>query len=523
MKTVKWASILAVMASHLLLGDQTLVVTLPHAGTDWCIGNPCTVTWTISSPVPGNVAIRLRRDGAPDGEPAAWILSEGTPAAAGVFSSTVPASLPPGRYFIRVKASATVMDDSPAFDVMDCTAPPGSITVTRPNSSSIWVTGSEATIRWTSINVPPGSVAIRLRRWGAPEDEPAVQIVWDSTGNDGEETWTIPFAVEAGDYAIRVKYNNDIMDDSAKFKIVAAGPSKSLTIVTPNGGETWRLGSEHEIRWQSSNVSGNVRLELVRYNDRTLGVIRDNQSASGSLSWEAGKYSGNTAPPGKYLLRVRSMADHEIFDESDAPFDLTTLIKQPSKPLLAKMAVTRKAQIKNWMGGRTHPSQVSPPVDLSVFQARPKCVPNDSQHAVVGAEWWQLAPGIRAGCLYRSQVLFRLDDLKGQGKKLRQATLTFRRDGHLCTGDARVSSCVLSICVLLTPWVKYDEFQIERINAALKQSGEVFRIDVTEAVRQWLDGARENHGFLLFGDELPTSKDFACFSCFTPSLVLSMD
>ncbi|HEX38291.1 MAG TPA: hypothetical protein ENG70_05495, partial [Candidatus Cloacimonetes bacterium] len=40
------------------------------------------------------------------------------------------------------------------------------------------------------------------------------------------------------------------------------GPSASITVTSPNGGENWELDSTHNITWTSSNTSGNVKIEL---------------------------------------------------------------------------------------------------------------------------------------------------------------------------------------------------------------------------------------------------------------------
>ncbi|RMG55166.1 MAG: hypothetical protein D6723_03280 [Acidobacteria bacterium] len=41
-------------------------------------------------------------------------------------------------------------------------------------------------------------------------------------------------------------------------------PQASITVLTPNGGEVWPLGSRQTIRWTSTDITGPVRIRLKR-------------------------------------------------------------------------------------------------------------------------------------------------------------------------------------------------------------------------------------------------------------------
>ena len=49
-----------------------------------------------------------------------------------------------------------------------------------------------------------------------------------------------------------------------------------------------------------------------------------------------------------------------------------------------------------------------------------------------------------------------------------------------------------------------------------------FTRDVTEIVKQWLDGTVVNNGLLLLAGELPCSGNRRCASCYEASLLLYM-
>jgi hypothetical protein len=104
--------------------------------------------------------------------------------------------------------------------------------------------------------------------------------------------------------------------------LVLAGSVRAgtLTLVKPNGGETWAPGSDRLILWTAVGISGNVKLVLYR-NGARLGRIAAGLSAgAGSCDWIAGQYEGGTAPEGDgYTIRVQTV-DDSLTDSSDAPF-----------------------------------------------------------------------------------------------------------------------------------------------------------------------------------------------------------
>jgi len=108
--------------------------------------------------------------------------------------------------------------------------------------------------------------------------------------------------------------------------LILAGLARAgtLTLVKPNGGETWAPGSDRLILWTAAGISGNIKLVLYR-NGARLGRIAAGLSANaGSYPWIAGQYEGGTAPEGAgYTIRVQTV-DDSLNDSSDAPFTIGT-------------------------------------------------------------------------------------------------------------------------------------------------------------------------------------------------------
>lgn len=107
----------------------------------------------------------------------------------------------------------------------------------------------------------------------------------------------------------------------AAFTSAAFG--RSITVTAPNGGERWFLGDPVTITWTSTDLSGNVRINLVRSGGALVGTIASSVAITdGSFSWTAGTLTDGSAEAGEnYLVRVRAIGA-DIFDSSNAAFAL---------------------------------------------------------------------------------------------------------------------------------------------------------------------------------------------------------
>jgi hypothetical protein len=91
----------------------------------------------------------------------------------------------------------------------------------------------------------------------------------------------------------------------------------SLTVTSPNGGETWSYGEVHTITWIPENVR-RVDILLLR-NGVLVQSIVNNLANADHYDWTV------NAPPGTgYTIRVRS-TDKTVQDVSDAPFQISGL------------------------------------------------------------------------------------------------------------------------------------------------------------------------------------------------------
>lgn len=100
------------------------------------------------------------------------------------------------------------------------------------------------------------------------------------------------------------------------FAIPSGDPVPSVTVTSPNGGESWTVSTTHNITWTSSNIS-NVKIEYT-LNGTSWTVLTSSTSASsGSYSWTLPSTTSTSA-----RVRVTDAAG-TTSDTSNAAFTIT--------------------------------------------------------------------------------------------------------------------------------------------------------------------------------------------------------
>lgn len=99
--------------------------------------------------------------------------------------------------------------------------------------------------------------------------------------------------------------------------------AKSMTLVSPNGGETWKIGSTHSIRWISQEVQF-VRIDLSTTGGTSWKTIISSTTASvGQYDWtiSANNYSSTQ----QAQIRVYDISDGTVIDQSNSNFTISQL------------------------------------------------------------------------------------------------------------------------------------------------------------------------------------------------------
>ncbi len=104
------------------------------------------------------------------------------------------------------------------------------------------------------------------------------------------------------------------------FAVMSPLTAPSITVIQPNGGENWVVGSEQEIKWTSTDFTDPVRIEYsIDGNASHLDVVSSTEN-DGSYIWVV----PNT-PSTNCVVIVSDATDGQPFDISDATFTISAV------------------------------------------------------------------------------------------------------------------------------------------------------------------------------------------------------
>jgi subtilisin family serine protease len=121
-------------------------------------------------------------------------------------------------------------------------------------------------------------------------------------------------------------------------------PSTSITVTSPNGGESWTVGSTHAITWTITGTVGNVKIEYTSDNGSNWSTVVSSTANDGAYSWTV----PNT-PSIKCKVRIKEASDGTPSDTSNSTFSIVTA--GPGSP---GITVTSPNGGENWQAGSTH-------------------------------------------------------------------------------------------------------------------------------------------------------------------------
>ena len=223
-----------------------------------------------------------------------------------------------GVYGLWRAANGTIM-----LGVGATTPPSASVTVTSPNGMENWTSGSTRSIGWTTDNIS-GTVDLQLFRNFSYVGTIASEV----PSSPGSYAWTVGnyrggVAANGQGYRVLIKTpDGEYQDLSNCAFTIGAAVDPTVTVSSPNGGESLGLGSSRSVTWRSANCEGNVNIYLDRNGSLVGTVAAGVSAAAGTHTWTVGNYQGGTAEAGSgYKIRVET-TDGEAVDSSDAAFNL---------------------------------------------------------------------------------------------------------------------------------------------------------------------------------------------------------
>jgi hypothetical protein len=194
-----------------------------------------------------------------------------------------------------------------------------SITLTAPNSGEICHVGLDQDITWLTAG-KVGNVRIE---YSTDTGTTWIEIA-ASTENDGTFTWTVPNTVsETCLVRITATENGDLTDTSDAVFTITDTPV--IIVTSPNGGESWIVGSSHNITWLSAGGVGDVKIEYTTdYGTTWIEIVASTEN-DGTYAWIVPDAVSNVC-----LVRIGEAEDGDPSDTSNVIFSITAATGHPA-------------------------------------------------------------------------------------------------------------------------------------------------------------------------------------------------
>ncbi|MFA4991832.1 MAG: hypothetical protein WC569_04545, partial [Candidatus Omnitrophota bacterium] len=286
----------------------TITLGAPDGGQTWNVGVSNDITWTYTGNF-ANVTIWLSRNNGGD-----WTLL-----------TTRDADLSPYPWAVTgpTSSSCLIKIASETYsDVSDVSAATftiaGSITVMSPNGASdYWNIGDNCTVAWSTVGNYANVKIYLSTDNGVTYPTLLGEVAGTATPYtgwvvQGPPTDQAKIKVESSDYSSI----NDVSD--AAFNIFA-----SITLTSPDGGNTWLVGENCSVAWSTVGIAGNVMIRLSRNNGGSWTLLDEVDGDTGSpyTGWEI-------TPPltTEALIKVESSDYSSISDTSASNFTINGAI-----------------------------------------------------------------------------------------------------------------------------------------------------------------------------------------------------
>jgi hypothetical protein len=278
-------------------------LTSPNGGEILTVSDIHTITWTWQGTVP-DVQLDYSTD---DFTTTTSIVA--TTSNTGSYDWTIPDAI---STTVKVRVMSTT--DTDAYDISDDYFKiRGAFVITAPNGGEQWKINQTNDITWTTIGTISDISLVYSTDSGATYPNTIVA----TTPNTNSYSWTIPDTPSA---TARVKIINvsdtTVYDESdSDFRIQGY-----FTVTSPNGGEAWIVGTQHDITWDWGGTIPSVKISYSKDSGVTFPNVIDAAAPNGAGG--GGSYSYTWTIPDDICSTVRVKVedpnDDTVYDISDA-------------------------------------------------------------------------------------------------------------------------------------------------------------------------------------------------------------
>jgi hypothetical protein len=245
-----------------------IIVTSPNGGETWTVDSTYNITWS-SVDIGSSVSIECSINNGSD-----WMSIEDTIPDTETYPWIIPFA-PSDSCLVKIASLDGSISDT-SDSVFTIFSPPF-ITVTSPNGGEEWQADSTYDITWTSYKTS-GGVKIEYSLNNGIDWTEIIASIPDT----GAYPWTIPDTLSFS-CLVRVSDTNGLLEDISNSVFRISPPF--IIVTSPNGGEEWQGGTNHDIIWASAGTSGKVKIEYSINNGRDWAEIIASTPDNGNYLW----------------------------------------------------------------------------------------------------------------------------------------------------------------------------------------------------------------------------------------------
>ena len=296
-----------------IVSEPEITVVSPNGSELIQAGSTQNVTWTSTNIA--NVRIEFSSNGG-----ASWSTIISSTESDGAYQWLVPNL---NSLLCRIRISDA--SDGAPFDISDNNFSISNqvvqeVELTSPNGGETFEGGTTQRISWFSNGIN------KVRLEYSTNNGASWFLIKDSTDSDGSFDWGPLPNISSTMCKVRISDFTDGSPSDISNSTFEITQTKTLQVVSPNGGETWTAGELNKILWQSSGVAS-VRIEYSVDNGRFWQPVIASTPSDGEFDWSP------TIVSRLYKIRIINTDVSGVpADESDGTF---TVNEEPLVRIIA--------------------------------------------------------------------------------------------------------------------------------------------------------------------------------------------
>jgi hypothetical protein len=299
-----------------ILQQRNIKVLAPNGGEEWYAGSSDNIRW--QSEGVSNVKIEFSTNGG-----GSWSTITASAPSTGAFTWNPIPNVSSLQCLVRISDTENNGIISAVSAGNFIITYPGTklIRVTSPNGDEKWQAGSSQTIKWDASGITNVKIEYTIN------NGIAWNVITASTPSTGSYTWNQVPNLPSTNCKIRISDALDGSPSDASDNFFSITPAPSITVVSPNGGETLLNGSMTTIQYTSQYVP-NVKIEYTIDGGANWTVIENSTPAVGTRNWQVPNLNSSQCK-----VRVSDALFGDPSDMSDNNFIITNVVVKSIKVL----------------------------------------------------------------------------------------------------------------------------------------------------------------------------------------------